>query len=65
MSEDTTKPMTNAERQRAFRARKSAQTAAEVRGVFAHPDDHQAVKDYAAKLAKKRAEVERLARQRV
>ena len=40
---------TNAERQRAFRARKAAQTAAEVRGVFAHPDDHQAVKDYAAK----------------
>ena len=45
---------TNAERQREFRQRKAAQTAAEVRGVFAHPDDHQAVKDYAAKLAKKR-----------
>ena len=51
--------MTNAERQRAFRARKAAQTAAEVRGVFAHPDDHQAVKDYAAKLAKKRAKAEK------
>ena len=25
-----------------------------VLAVFAHPDDHQAVKDYAAKLAKKR-----------
>ena len=46
---------TNAERQRAFRARKAAQTAAEVRGVFANLDDHQAVKDYAAKLARKRA----------
>ncbi len=47
MSEETPKPMTNAERQRAFRARKAAQTATEVRGVFAHPDDHQAVKNYA------------------
>jgi len=46
---------TNAERQAAFRARKAAQTAAEVRCLFAHPDDHQAVKDYAAKLARKRA----------
>ena len=50
---------TNAERQRAFRARKAAQTAAEVRGVFAHPDDRQAVKDYAAKLSKKRAKAEK------
>lgn len=50
---------TNAERQRAFRARKAAQAAAEVRGVFAHPDDHLAVKDYAAKLAKKRAKAEK------
>ena len=56
MSEDTPKPMTNAERQRAFRARKAAQTATEVRGLFAHPDDHQAVKDYAAKLASQPAE---------
>lgn len=46
---------TTAERQREFRARKAAQTAAEVRGLFAHPDDHQAVKNYAAKLARKRA----------
>ena len=59
MTTDAPKPMTNAERQRDFRARKAAQTAAEVRGVFAHPDDHQAVKDYAAKLAKKRAKAEK------
>lgn len=59
MTTDAPKPMTNAERQRAFRARKAAQTAAEVRGVFAHPDDHRAVKDYAAKLAKKRAKAEK------
>ncbi len=58
MSEDTPKPMTNAERQRTFRARKAGQTTTEVRGLFAHPDDHQAVKDYAAKLAKKRAKAE-------
>ena len=50
---------TNAERQREFRTRKAAQTAAEVRGVFANPDDHRAVKDYAAKLAKKRAKAEK------
>jgi hypothetical protein len=30
-----------------------------VRGLFAHPDDHQAVKDYAAKRAKKRAKAEK------
>lgn len=59
MTTDAPEPMTNAERQRAFRARKAAQTAAEVRGVFAHPDDHQAVKDYAAKLSKKRAKAEK------
>ena len=45
---------TNAERQRAFRARKSAQTAAEVRGVFAHPDDHAEVKEAAAKIVRRR-----------
>jgi len=55
MSDDAPKPLTNAERQRAFRARKAAKAATEVRGLFAHPDDHQTVKDCAAKLAKKRA----------
>ena len=59
MSTNGPKPMTNAERQRAFRARKAAQAATEVRGLFAHPDDHQAVKDYAAKLASKRAKAAR------
>lgn len=58
MTTEATKPMTNAERQRAFRARKAGQATTEVRGVFAHPDDHQAVKDYAAKLSKKRAKTE-------
>ena len=58
MSTEAPKPMTNAERQRAFRARKAGQATTEVRGLFAHPDDHQAVKDYAAKLSKKRAKTE-------
>ena len=46
---------TNAERQREFRARKATEhQATEVRGIFAHPDDHQSVKDEAAKLARRR-----------
>jgi hypothetical protein len=45
---------TAAERQRDFRARKAEQQATEVRGVFAHPDDHEAIKAHAAKLARKR-----------
>ena len=46
---------TNAERQAAFRRRQAEQAASEVRGIFAHKDDHAAIKNYAAKLAKKRA----------
>ena len=46
---------TNAERQREFRARQAEQQATEVRGIFAHPDDHQAVKDEAAKINRRRA----------
>lgn len=46
---------TNAERQAAFRKRQAEQEATEVRGIFAHKDDHVAIKTYAAKLAKKRA----------
>lgn len=46
---------TNAERQVAFRKRQAEQQATEVRGIFAHKDDHAALKSYAAKLAKKRA----------
>ena len=52
----TTTAKTNAERQREFRARKATeQQATEVRGIFAHPDDHQAVKDEAAKINRRRA----------
>lgn len=43
---------TPAERQAAYRARKA--DTPEVRGAFAYPDDHQAIRDYAAKLQRKR-----------
>lgn len=47
---------TNAERQREFRARKATeQQATEVRGIFAHPDDHEQVKAEAAKINRRRA----------
>lgn len=45
---------TTAERQAAYRARKTAAEQTEVRGVFAHPDDHAAIKEHAEKLARKR-----------
>jgi len=49
---------TTAERQREFRARKAEAEATEVRGIFAHPDDHQAIKDEAAKIARRRYRAE-------
>jgi hypothetical protein len=49
----TAKP--NAERQREFRARQAQQQIAEVRGIFAHPDDHADIKSHAGKLARRRA----------
>ena len=45
---------TNAERQREFRARQAEQKATEVRGIFAHPDDHQDIKAHAQKVARRR-----------
>ena len=45
---------TNAERQREFRARKAGTTATEVRGIFAHADDHTTIKAYAEKVTQKR-----------
>ena len=45
---------TSAERQREFRARKAETAATEVRGIFAHPDDHAEVKEVAAKIARRR-----------
>jgi len=47
---------TNAERQAAFRQRKAAeQQATEVRGIYAHPDDHAEIKEAAAKICRRKA----------
>ena len=46
---------TVAERVREYRRRKAEAALAEVRGVFAHPDDHPPIKAYAEKLQRKRA----------
>lgn len=45
---------TTAERQRAMRQARADAGLQEVRGIFAHPDDHAAIKAYAAKLLRKR-----------
>lgn len=45
---------TTAQRQREFRERKALQSELEVRGIFAHPDDHEPIKRYAGKLRRKR-----------
>lgn len=50
----TSAAKTNAERQREFRARKAETVTTEVRGIFAHPDDHAEVKEVAAKIARRR-----------
>lgn len=55
---------TTAERQREFRARQAGQQATEVRGIFAHPDDHAPIKEHAAKLARKRAKSQAAAQSR-
>ena len=44
---------TNAQRQQALRDRR-AETP-EVRGIFAHPEDHADIKSHAGKLARRRA----------
>jgi len=53
---------TNAERQREFRQRKADTEATEVRGIFAHPDDHAEVKEAAAKIGRRRARADRKAK---
>lgn len=45
---------TTAERVAALRKRRADAGAMEVRGIFAHLDDHTAIKECAAKLARKR-----------
>ena len=45
---------TTAQRQADFRRRKAQSGEKEVRGIFAHADDHEPIKTHAAKLAKRR-----------
>ena len=52
----------NAERQAAFRTRKAETAVTEVRGIFAHPDDHAEVKEVAAKIGRRRARADRKAK---
>ena len=42
------------ERVAAFRKRQAETGAMEVRGIFAHLDDHAAIKKYAARIVRKR-----------
>jgi hypothetical protein len=46
---------TNAERQAEFRQRKAQQQTTEVRGIFAHPEDHADIKSHARLVARRRA----------
>jgi len=41
---------TPAQRQEDLRARRLLLGLTEVRGIYAHPEDHKAIKEYAAKL---------------
>ena len=56
----TSTAKTNAERQRDLRNRRKTDEAmptTEVRGIYAHPDDHAEVKEAAAKIARRRQRV--------
>lgn len=46
---------TTAERQRSYTERREAQGLKLMRNLWAHPDDHQAIKALAEKLQRKRA----------
>ena len=49
-----TPPKTGAQRQAALRANRAEKGLTQVGGIFAHPEDHPAIKAYAAKLTAKR-----------
>lgn len=53
---------TVAERQRDYKARQREAGLVEVRGIYAHPDDHASIRAHAAKLHKRRARVTAVAR---
>ena len=47
---------TNAQRQKKWRDESKVESGGtEVRGIFAHPDDHAEVKEAAAKIGRRRA----------
>ena len=48
----------NARRQREFRERKAERSAAEVRGIWAHVDDHDEIKADAARIWRRRERAE-------
>jgi hypothetical protein len=53
-TEDRVPAKTTTERVAALRQRRLEAGQTEVRGIFAHADDHAAIKEHAAKLAKRR-----------
>ncbi len=56
MTDASTPPpaKTTAQRQAALRARRAEQGLTQVGGIYAHPDDHKAIKMFAEKLTAKR-----------
>lgn len=50
----STTAKTGAQRIAELRARRAADGIVEVRGIFAHQDDHEAIKESAAKITRKR-----------
>lgn len=54
---------TNAQRQAELRARRALdENRTEVRGIYANPNDHQEIKDEAAKIARRRQRAEKRAK---
>lgn len=45
---------TGAQRQADYKRRQLEESRKEVRGIYLHPDDHAALREHAAKLAKRR-----------
>ena len=54
---ETMTPQTPTDRQRAYKARHRAAGRKEVRNLWAHPDDHAAIKAFAYNLNRKRDRV--------
>lgn len=54
MADATSTAKTTNERQRAFKQRQAEAGLKEIRNLWAHPDDHEAIKAYAGKLTRRR-----------